>query len=359
LAFWSLSGKNMLELKDINVSLGDFSLKNISFTVGRGEYFILLGVSGAGKSMLLETIAGLVKPVSGSVFLDGKDITHEKIQKRNIGLVFQDHAVFPHLSVIENMVYALHGSGLNHIEKKEKAELIARELNIYDLLHRRPDTLSGGELQRVALGRTLIQEPRVLLLDEPLASMDIRLKGELRRLLRTIHRKGQTILHVTHDYEEALSLATNIAVINEGTIIQEGTPSEVFHHPGSEFVAHFVGVKNFFPVKMVVENDVPYALADNKIHICIVTKEMSGEGFAMVRGEDVFLSTQPVDTSAVNNFTGRVTEIVPSVSGIDVTIDIGIEIHALVTGESLSRLDLQEGKDCWVHFKATAVKFIR
>jgi molybdate/tungstate transport system ATP-binding protein len=349
----------MLELEDINVNLGDFSLKDISFTVGRGDYFILLGVSGAGKSMLLETIAGLVKPVSGSVLLDGKEITREKIQNRNIGLVFQDHAVFPHLSVIENMMYALHGSGLTHYQKKEKAELIAGELNIFDLLQRRPDTLSGGELQRVALGRTLIQEPKVLLLDEPLASMDIRLKGELRKLLRAIHRKGQTILHVTHDYEEALSLATKIAVINEGTIIQEGTPSEVFHHPGSEFVAHFVGVKNFFPVKLVMENDSPYAMADNKIGICIVTDERGGEGFAMIRGEDVFLSTEPVDTSAVNNFPGKITEIVPSVSGMDVTIDIGIEIHALVTAGSFSRMDLQEGKECWVHFKATAVKFIR
>jgi molybdopterin-binding protein len=349
----------MLELRDINLQLGNFSLKGINFNVNRGDYFILLGVSGAGKSMLLETIAGLVTPNSGTVLLDGKEITNEKIQNRNIGLVFQDHAVFPHLTVSENIIYALHNSNLSKNEKREKVKNIAKELDITELLNRRPETLSGGELQRVALGRTLIQQPRILLLDEPLASLDTRLKGELRRLLRMIHRKGQTILHVTHDYEEALSLGTRIAVINEGKIIQEGTPAEVFHHPKSEFVAHFVGVRNFFPASLVMENEFPFAVIDNNIHIRIVTEETGVEGFVLIRGEDILLSNEPLETSATNNFTGRVTEVIPSLGGMDITIDIGIEIHALITRESQLKLGICEGHICWVHFKATAVRFIR
>ena len=349
----------MLELRDINIQLGDFSLEGININVSRGDYFILLGVSGAGKSMLLETIAGLVKPDSGTIRLNCFDITNEKIQNRNIGLVFQDHAVFPHLTVSENIIYALHNSQLSKNEKREKVKNIAKELDITELLNRRPETLSGGELQRVALGRTLIQQPKILLLDEPLASLDTRLKGELRRLLRMIHRKGQTILHVTHDYEEALSLSTRIAVINEGKIIQAGTPMEVFHHPKSEFVAHFVGVKNFFPASVVMEDKVSFAVVDNNIHFRIVTEESGFEGFVLIRGEDILLSNELVETSATNNFTGRVTEVVPSLGGMDVTIDIGIEIHALITRESQLKLGISEGNICWVHFKATAVRFIR
>jgi molybdopterin-binding protein len=349
----------MLELRDINLQFGDFSLKGINFYVNRGDYFILLGVSGAGKSMLLETIAGLALPDSGTIHLNGKNITGEKIQNRNIGLVFQDHAVFPHMSVSENIIYALYHSGLSKNEKRERVNNIAKELDISELLNRRPETLSGGELQRVALGRTLIQQPEILLLDEPLASLDTRLKGELRRLLRMIHRNGQTILHVTHDYEEALSLGTRIAVINEGSIIQKGTPSEVFHHPKSEFVAHFVGVKNFFAASLIVEDKASYAVVDNNLHIRVVTEETGFEGFVLIRGEDILLSNEPVETSATNNFAGRVTEVVPSLGGMDVSIDIGIEIHALITQESYSKMGILEGKTCWVHFKATAVRFIR
>jgi len=349
----------MLTLNKISKRFPDFSLEEISFTVGQGDYFILLGESGAGKSMLLETIAGLVIPDSGSILLNGKEIIREKIQARNIGLVFQDHAVFPHLSVSENIIYALYNSHLSKNGKKEKVNKIAKELGITELLNRKPDTLSGGELQRVALGRTLIQEPGILLLDEPLASLDTRLKGELRRLLRMIHRNGQTILHVTHDYEEALSLGTRIAVINEGKIIQEGTPAEVFHHPKSEFVAHFVGVKNFFPARLVIENNTSFAVTDNNIRIRIVSEEDKVEGFVLIRREDILLSNVPVESSATNNFIGRIGEVVPSSGGMDITIDIGIEIHALVTIESQLKLDLREGNNCWVHFKATAVRFIR
>ena len=165
----------MLELRNISKHFPDFSLKDISFTVEKGDYFILLGESGAGKSMLLETIAGLVQPDNGSLIFEGEDITFRKIQDRKIGLVFQDHAIFPHMTVSENIAYSLHGRKLSREIKKEKIARVAEEVSISGLLNRRPSTLSGGELQRVALARTLIQEPKVLLLDEPLASLDSRI----------------------------------------------------------------------------------------------------------------------------------------------------------------------------------------
>jgi ABC-type sugar transport system ATPase subunit len=348
----------MLELKKICVKAGDFSLRDVSFSVNKGEYFILLGESGAGKSMVLETIAGLVQPVSGEVFLEGKDVTREKIQMRGMGLVFQDYAIFPHMTIQENIAYALHGHRFSHGEKRKMVREIADQLNISLLLGRRPSTLSGGELQRVALARTLIQKPSVLLLDEPLASLDSRIKSELRSLLRKIHRQGQAILHVTHDYEEALSLGNRIAVIDNGTILQSGTPEEVFRNPRSEFIAHFVGLRNFFKAKILREDRSTRALIDESFSLNIVTSEEAVEGFVLFRGEDIILSNEPFDSSATNNFEGIIGEISPTVNGVDVIVDAGIRFHALVTPGSASHLGLAEGKKTWLHFKATAVKFI-
>jgi len=348
----------MLEVKNINVQVGNFSLKSVDFSVNNGDYFILLGVSGAGKSMILETIAGLVHPSSGTILLEGRDITKEKIQNRSVGLVFQDHAIFPHMSVRENIGYSLHGSVITHIEKRQRINAIAEKMNIANLLHRRPGSLSGGELQRVALARTLIQEPAVLLLDEPLASMDIQLRSELRSLLRQLNRSGQTIIHVTHDYEEAISLGNKIAVIHNGVILQQGSPEEVFHFPSSEFVAHFTGARNLFPAVPVHDAESSEAWINGSIKVKLVSQMVKNEGYILIRNEDIFLSGKEVDTSAVNNFIGRVTEIVPSRNGVEIHIDIGIPIFVNITRESLLHLDLHENSAVWVHFKATAIRYI-
>jgi len=347
----------MLSVKNITKQFDDFSLTNVSFTVNQGDYFILLGESGAGKSLVLETLAGLVQPDSGAIFLDNQDITHIKIQHRRIGLVFQDHAVFPHLNVRENMVYALYGLKLSTQSKKETVGTVSRQLSIEHLLDRRPSSLSGGELQRVALARTLVQKPRILLLDEPLASLDNRLKTELRSLLRSIHQKGHTLVHVTHDYEEALSLGTRIAIMDHGRIVQEGTPENVLLRPQSEFVAHFAGLRNFFPVTLHRDRDKTFAQTGN-LKINMVTEESQNEGYLLLRGEDIVLSNDPVNTSMTNSFHGKITEIALSRYGNEVTIDIGIPLHARVAPGTVARLGLSVGNNIWSHFKATAVKYI-
>jgi molybdopterin-binding protein len=348
----------MLEVRNISYKTGDFSLKAVSFTVSKGDYFILLGESGAGKSMLLETVAGLIQPDNGSIVLEGKDITRQKIQNRKIGLVFQDHAVFPHMTVFENIAYSLHGKGSNQKEKRRRVSEIAENLGIEGLLSRRPATLSGGELQRVVLARTLIQQPAILLLDEPLASLDSRIKSELRSQLRKIHRQGQTIVHVTHDYEEALSPGNRIAVIHNGSVIQEGTPEEVFRNPGSEFIAHFVGARNFFRVQIKRSDNHTITLAENNIEIRLPLQEIGNEGHVLIRDEDIIISLEPFDSNAVNNLEGTISEIIPGIRGINVVVNAGIVLNVLITPESASRLELSEGKKVWVHFKATAVKFI-
>src|ERR1035437_4936182 len=221
----------MLILKNISTKLGEFHLKDIDLNISKGTYYVLLGRSGSGKTQLLELIAGLTQPDSGEIWLNKENITHKKIQSRNIGLVFQDYAIFPNMTVLGNIAYSISSGKLSRHLVKEKVEKVAAELNILHLLDRKTDNLSGGELQRVALARTLITSPGLLLLDEPMASIDASLKDDIKRLLRRLNKHGLTIIHVTHDYREALSLATRVGVIHNGSIIQEGNPEDVFRRP--------------------------------------------------------------------------------------------------------------------------------
>jgi molybdopterin-binding protein len=346
----------MLKLTGINKDFKGFMLSDISFTVEKGDYFILLGPSGAGKSLLLEIIAGLAIPDSGNIELNGRDITHIPIQKRKVGLVFQDHAIFPHMKVKSNLAYALHGQLRESIH--DKIMDMCANLDISELLERYPSTLSGGELQRVALARTLIQEPEILLLDEPLASMDTRLRSGTRKLLRQIHRGGQTIIHVTHDYEEALSLGNRVAVMDHGNIMQTGAPDEIFHSPRNGFVAHFIGIRNFFPAKIRLHDGIPWAETSGNLKIRLQQGQDNESGFVMIRGEDIVLSASALDSSASNVFAGRVQEITATPLGYDVCIECGETIHALITRESVERMNLSEGMKIWLNIKATAVKFI-
>ncbi|MCU0410490.1 MAG: ABC transporter ATP-binding protein, partial [Bacteroidales bacterium] len=235
-----------LRTEKVSKRLEAFSLKEITLEVSKGDYYVLLGRSGAGKTQLLELICGLTSPDSGKIYLDGEEITHKRVQERGIGMVFQDFSLFPHYTVRDNIAYPLNIRKMPKEEQEKRIDHVAEEMNITHLLSRKPYYLSGGEKQRVALARTLVTDPRVLLLDEPMASVDASLKDSIRRMLRRLNREGQTIIHVTHDFGEAISLASRVGVMHNGRIIQEGTPLEVFNHPVNRFVARYAGIKNFF-----------------------------------------------------------------------------------------------------------------
>ena len=236
----------MLSVRQISKSLPDFEIKDVSFEVRDGEYFVLLGASGVGKSIMLETIAGHIRPDAGQILLDGKDITRENIQKRRIGIVFQNSALFPHITVYDNIAYPLRCRKLNNRQTRKQVAGLAEDFAVGHLLKRRTQTLSGGESQRVSLARAVAGEPRCLLLDEPISSLDAKSRPEIRALLRKINAQGQAMVHVTHDYTEAVSLGTHIAVMEGGRIAQAGTVEEVFQRPKSQFIALFVGIRNFF-----------------------------------------------------------------------------------------------------------------
>lgn len=351
----------MLSVKNLSKDYGEFAIRDVSFEVEEGEYFVLLGASGVGKTVLLEAIAGLVRPDSGQVFLDGRDITNEKIQKRGLGLVYQDQALFPHMTVRGNIAYGLRHRRFTRDRIREKVNRMAQLVGAEDLLHRYPSTLSGGETQRVALARTLAIHPRCLLLDEPISSLDMQSRSEMRALLRTLHRKGHTLLHVTHDYEEALSLASRVGIMEDGALVQTGEPKELFHNPRSQFVAQFIGIRNFFKGRLEAPgsgNGTTSRFVANGLHLSVLTDGKAGPGHLMLRSEDITVSKSRTDTSALNNFKGLIVDIAPARLGVEVTVDIGVDITALVTQGSVSRMTLECGQDVWISFKATAAQFI-
>ena len=342
---------------------------------------MLLGESGAGKSVVLETIAGLITPDSGSIILDDQDISRMPIQERKVGLVFQDYAVFPHLNVHQNIAYPLKGKCSSR-EKELRIKRIARKTGIEHLLHRQPPTLSGGELQRVAIARTLITEPKLLLLDEPLASLDPKLRSGLRKLLKELHHEGQTIIHVTHDLRETLHLADKIAVMHQGRIVQTAPPLEILQHPEHEFVAHFIGEQNYFPAKVIREANQTVPLLNNGIRVFLENpgskettpihehpvsldgnpnehQQSEYKGFILIRNQEIIVSREPFDSSARNQLQGKITEIILTEQGYTVVTDAGLPIHANITRESMERFGFQIGDPVWLTFKASGVQFIQ
>lgn len=345
----------MLELKNITIKLGKFSLKNFSISVNKGDYYVILGESGAGKSIILELLSGLKSPNVGDIFFENRNITNVGIQKRNIGLVFQDYAVFPHLNVFNNIAYPIKNNVFSKSEIRDKVKFQAEQTGISDLLYRKTTELSGGELQRVALARTLILEPKLLLLDEPLNSLDVLLKENIRNLLRKLNKAGQTIIHITHDYEEALSLANKVAVIHSGKLIQEGKPSEIFNHPKSEFIANLTGIKNFFKAKYSSENELTLK---NQINIQANPGKKYCEGYVVIPGNSIVISKNKQETSALNNFNGKIEHIIPVPFGKEIIVDIGIKLSVNITNESYLNLKLKEGNKIWISFKANSIRFI-
>ena len=235
---------SMIELKNIIVKFGDFeALHSINVDVKQGEFFTFLGPSGCGKTTTLRTITGFIEPVSGTVSVNGKDITHVPIEKRNIGIVFQSYALFPTMTVYNNIAFGLKIQKLKKDEIDRKVRDIARKVDLSDeQLEKAVSQLSGGQQQRVAIARALVTGPAIICMDEPLSNLDAKLRVQLRNELKKMQRDfGITTIYVTHDQEEALTLSDRIAVFNKGYIEQIGTPNEVYNHSKTEFVCNFIG----------------------------------------------------------------------------------------------------------------------
>lgn len=235
-----------VRIRDLRKTFGAVeAVAGVDLDIGDGEFFSMLGPSGSGKTTVLRLIAGFERPTSGTVELAGRDVTGLAPFDRDVNTVFQDYALFPHLDVLRNVEYGLKVRRVPKAERRERALEALRSVRLDGFEARRPGELSGGQRQRVALARALVNEPKVLLLDEPLGALDLKLREEMQVELKTIQRRaGITFVFVTHDQEEALTLSDRIAVLDGGRVQQVGTPAEVYEHPATEFVAGFVGTTN-------------------------------------------------------------------------------------------------------------------
>jgi spermidine/putrescine transport system ATP-binding protein len=250
--------KYIVELSKITKKYGEVTaVKDLSFKIKEGEFFSLLGPSGCGKTTILRIIGGFIEQDSGTVIIDGIDMKGIPPNKRNTSMVFQNLALFPHMNVEENIIYGLKKRKIPPEIIKKKSKNILGVVNLSGFEKRKITEISGGQQQRVAVARSLIIEPKLLLLDEPLASLDKKLRISMRTELKEIQRKtGTTFLYVTHDQSEALTMSDNIVVMNEGSLIQEGPPDLIYNKPKNIFVADFIGAGNFIPIVSIEKNNI-------------------------------------------------------------------------------------------------------
>ncbi len=344
-----------LRIEALAVNLGGFRLQELTLEVAAGEYLVIVGPTGAGKTVLLETLAGLRQPEGGRLYLDGAEITATPPEQRGIGFVYQDYALFPHLTVAENIAFGLRLRRRGcprptRAEVEQRVTSLAEMLGLERLLDRRPATLSGGEAQRVALARALAVEPRLLLLDEPLSSLDPSTRAALREELARLHRTlGTTTIHVTHDFEEAFTLGDRIAVIHHGRLLQVGSPAEVFRHPRDGTVARFVGMRNIFPGEGIGGRRFRLRAGP----VLLAAEEEAGAGHAAVRPEDILLSRQPPE--AENRLHGRLVALEDRGAILRLRVEIPPAFEVWMTRRAFERLAPRLGERLWVSFPASAV----
>jgi len=245
--------KPLLEIRGVSKKFGDFiAVNNVDLDIYQGELFCLLGGSGCGKTTLLRMLAGFEKPSSGQILIDGQDMSEVPPYKRPTNMMFQNYALFPHMTVEKNIAFGLEQDGISKAEISDKIDSILKLVELQDYKKRRPQQLSGVQRQRVALARALVKQPKLLLLDEPLSALDKKLREQTQFELMNIQDKvGVTFVVVTHDQEEAMTLSTRIAVMDRGRFIQTGTPTEIYEYPRDRFVADFIGSANILDGKVV------------------------------------------------------------------------------------------------------------
>ncbi len=309
---------NVIELRDITVEFdGERVLDRLNLSIGDGEFVTLLGSSGCGKTTTLRVIAGFIQPQSGEVFFDGKSVAGLHPYKRPVNTIFQRYALFPNYNVYENIAFGLKLKKVPKDEIKERVTEMLRLVNLSGFENRSVTRLSGGQQQRVAIARALINQPKVLLLDEPLAALDLKLRKDMQNELKNMQKKlGITFIYVTHDQEEALSMSDTVVVMNEGTVQQIGKPTDIYNEPQNAFVADFIGESNIIDGRMLRDYCVRFAGREF---------ECLDSGFA--QGEAVDVVIRPEDVDIVPDDAGQLTGTITSVTFRGVHFEIIVDVQ--------------------------------
>ncbi len=325
------------------------AIDGIDLDIQENEFFALLGASGSGKTTLLRILAGFELPDGGEVILDGNDVSRVPPNHRPVNLMFQSYALFPHMSVAQNIAYGLEMERLPKAQIKSRVDEILEVIQLAHLAGRKPDQLSGGQKQRVALARALVKRPRLLLLDEPLGALDKKLRGEMQLELKRIqHEFGITFIIVTHDQEEALVMADRVAILQDGKLLQCGTPHQIYEHPQSRFAADFIGVMNFIPVR---EQGGSLLAADGSILAASTSLAAGQSGVAAVRPERLRIGGAPGE----NSLTGTVTAT--AYHGLDLQVHLKTPaspdpVLMRLTADAAEARPLKAGDNVTIHWTA-------
>ncbi|MGK9051452.1 ABC transporter ATP-binding protein [Neorhizobium petrolearium] len=283
------------------------TIEDLSLDIRSGEFVVLVGPSGCGKSTTLRMLAGLEELSEGEIWIANRRVDELEPRERNIAMVFQNYALYPHMTVAQNMSFGLRLAGMDKAEIRRRVEEAAKLLDIAPLLDRRPKQLSGGQRQRVAMGRAMVRDPAVFLFDEPLSNLDAKLRGQMRAEIRRLHKRLKaTTVYVTHDQVEAMTLADRVVVLNKGKIEQQGTPQELYERPATRFVAGFIGspTMNFLPAKVVTESTRPAlrigeATIPVPAHKAEAVLQRVGQDIEIGLRPEHFLADGPADLSAI------------------------------------------------------------
>ena len=344
---------------DICKSYGSFeALANVNIDVSDGDFLTLLGPSGSGKTTFLMILAGFTEPTTGQLFKNGTNISHVPAEKRNFGMVFQGYALFPHMSVWQNIEYPLRIRQIPYSRRKELVGRIIETVGLGQHSRKKPSQLSGGQQQRVALARSLVFEPDMLLLDEPLSALDRNLREQMQKELKRVHREtGTTFVFVTHDQGEALAMSDKIAIFNQGRLIQSDTPNNIYNHPNSRFVAEFLGQINVFPIQnfthesnliigtaddMVVSAPMHNRLSNTKINAIAVRPEHMTLSIDKPKIERNAVATRVIDFTYQGSHTN-----------LQLTTDHGLPI-SVSTQSSYLKTNPKIGEMIWVSWSSNS-----
>lgn len=340
----------MVELHEVSKVFGNFTaLHQVSFDIKEGEFMTFLGPSGCGKTTCLRLISGFDTPTSGRIIIAGEDVTHKPPYKRDVNQVFQSYALFPHLTIYDNIAFGLRMKKVPEAEIRKRVDQVVEMTSLGPFVNRKPAQMSGGQRQRVALARAIVCQPRVLLLDEPLSALDARLRDQMRVELKNLQKKlGMTFVFVTHDQEEALTMSDRIAVINQGRVEQIGSSSEIYHQPATRFVASFIGETNIIDAEVLGQ--------DNGLLRCrieggleILARSSSGSVtdkiLLSLRPEKIRMSREKPEgynifpaRISTETFKGAVDEFTLSLPG-------GLELGALIANDTEEEVAFHEGQE--------------